>query len=570
MNKNNDIKPSIQEYEISENDNKSIPIMSGKFPLKFDLRNQHRVTAERISDCASCWATAAAFALETSAISSKGLQKFSENHIQKTMSFCHWGAPPLSSVNYFTSWLGPILYEDHTLNKNKSELKQKENSELHIQEVIFVPHRKSAIDNDQIKNFLMNYGGIDVSVSKMGTNRSNKNMYYWPDNNPCHSVVIIGWDNSIKKEMFSCTFPDSNGKKIKYIPTGDGAFIVKGNEGFCYYISYYDGTIGYQEMQIYLTEPIHNFNNIYQHEINSIERSSYKHVANIFSSSDKPEYLEAIGFLQFNTDSNPGYEIAIHLDPHDSPICTGKDPILSFQIHFSYTGYHTIRLPKKLKLLSKQRFSIILSHINKVKGVQIAMEYDKNKNIKSIIPGQSFCSNAIHPEKKDWFDMMDSNEIIKGNFCIKAYTSFEQHQKQKVQEMDTGFSIKKFNLLKWKIPTYIFKTRYLHITSTLPSANKQINYLGVNTITVDFDQLITKGEEFYAIRVFSEYEVKTVYCTIKEKRLTISTTTPLDPLENILGGTLWNVIIPSKAVTNNLGTGIKQPYSFSFVTIGVN
>ena len=108
------------------------------------------------------------------------------------------------------------------------------------------------------------------------------------------------------------------------------------------------------------------------------------------------------------------------------------------------------------------------------------------------------------------------------------------------------------------------------VIATFPGVNEQINYLGLNKVTVTFNQLIKKGVQFYAIRLFSEQDVKSVISIINGKELVIYSSTPLDPPVYQLGGENWTVIIPSDAIVSMAGKPMEEDYSWGFSTMGVN
>lgn len=109
---------------------------------------------------------------------------------------------------------------------------------------------------------------------------------------------------------------------------------------------------------------------------------------------------------------------------------------------------------------------------------------------------------------------------------------------------------------------------YPQVTSTMPMQGQNINYLGLSTLTVTFDDELKAGPSYWAITVTSPNESKFVFNSINGKTLTLTTATPLGSQE--LGGTEWTVRIPSGAVINTWNTPLEENYSFSFRVTGVN
>jgi len=75
----------------------------------------------------------------------------------------------------------------------------------------------------------------------------------------------------------------------------------------------------------------------------------------------------------------------------------------------------------------------------------------------------------------------------------------------------------------------IYELAAPRVIATFPGSNAQINYLGLHKITVTFNQSIQKGVQFYAIRLFSDGDIKSVISSITNNMLVIYSATPLDP-----------------------------------------
>ena len=116
----------------------------------------------------------------------------------------------------------------------------------------------------------------------------------------------------------------------------------------------------------------------------------------------------------------------------------------------------------------------------------------------------------------------------------------------------------------------IYELAAPRVIATFPGSNAQINYLGLHKITVTFNQSIQKGVQFYAIRLFSDGDIKSVISSITNNMLVIYSATPLDPPASKLGGVDWQVIIPSDAIVNMAGKQMTSAYRWTFSTIGVN
>ncbi|MDD5360086.1 MAG: lectin like domain-containing protein [Sulfurovaceae bacterium] len=552
------VTPSINTYKRLD----ALLTKSNDFPSQFDLRKLGRITPARTgSGCASCWSVAATGALESALLPEGTLKTFSEDHMQMSMSVCGGGGHWILAAGYYASWSGPVKYTDFDYQINN--IGQNIPLQKHIQKIIFIPTRKDSLDNDLIKFHLIHYGGVYASVSYRGITNPSENTYYWPEEGSVHAVVIVGWDDTFDKNKFTYTYNSDTGPKT-LTPPGNGAFIVKnnggpdfGNEGY-YYISYYDGTIGYSGLAIYLPEPINNFKKVYQHEKRGMVNSVYGAAesmfgANVFTATQS-ETLSAIGFFTNSVECE--YTVSIYLNPHSGPINT-SGAIQTFTSYVPDAGYHTLHLPKTITLTSGQKFSVVLSGKTKENWfVPLCCDYifsTATNNTFSV--GQSYiCTNGIN-----WIDMatMTPENLENGkngNLCIKAYTT-----SKKPYYMVSSFI---YYLQFWL--TFM----KLKVTATTPAQGENVPHPSLSTLTVTFNKDIKKGEAFYAIRLFSDIEVKSVFCTIEGNKITIISATPL--ATEILGGINWTAVIPKNAVTDLYNNGLSNEYSWTFSTIGVN
>ncbi|MEM5769185.1 MAG: Ig-like domain-containing protein, partial [Bacillota bacterium] len=108
---------------------------------------------------------------------------------------------------------------------------------------------------------------------------------------------------------------------------------------------------------------------------------------------------------------------------------------------------------------------------------------------------------------------------------------------------------------------------YLRVNATEPANGQYINYLGLYTITMTFDNNIKKGPSFTGITITSSDESKFTMESLSGNTLTLVSTTPFGAK---LGGTLWTVRIPKDAILSLNGKPLETDYIFSFTVTGVN
>lgn len=131
---------------------------------------------------------------------------------------------------YLTRGTGPV-YEWQAPYKNlRSAADVSFSPALKIDEIIFIPERKSALDNQAIKQAVINYGAVSASYVSVEEYYSSDDLsYYLPadynagrapvGSSPViatnHAIAIIGWDDNYSKENFVTE------------PAGNGAFLCK-------------------------------------------------------------------------------------------------------------------------------------------------------------------------------------------------------------------------------------------------------------------------------------------------------------------------------------------------------
>jgi C1A family cysteine protease len=396
--------------------------------ISYDLRTQGKLTpVKNQGSCGSCWAFASYGSLESNLLPGE-TDDFSENHLKNTHGF-DWGycdgGNGVMSTAYLARWSGPVYEADDPYNPSSGTSPSGLSPRKHVQDVYFIPARGSASDNDNLKNAVMNYGAVTVSMYWADASyKSTTHAYYYNGSSPStnHGVDIVGWDDSYSKDNFSPA------------PAGDGAFIVRNSwgsswgDGGYFYVSYYDTVFALKNHNYSFrdAESTTNFGRVYQYDplgwVSSIGYTSGDPTtgwfANIFTAAAS-EKLAAVSFYVASPYSS--YEIYIY-----KGITTGiprsGTPAATQTGGITLPGYNTINLSSLVNLTAGERFSIVVKLTTPGFNYPIPIEYSYGgySSAATASPGQSFVSH----DGGSWYDTTDTTVggDATANVCLKGFT----------------------------------------------------------------------------------------------------------------------------------------------------
>jgi C1A family cysteine protease len=392
-------------------------------PAAYDLRALNKVTPVKDQGGAgTCWAHATYGSLESYLLMHGQQWSFSENHLKNVLSSAspqgfdrgpQDGGQILESTAYLARWSGPVKTSDDpyidTSFFTSAELGMP--IQQHVQNVYYLPTRKSPTDNDQIKSAIQTYGCVYTTYNhdfaSQYYNGATHSYYKNVATTINHAVTIVGWDDNYNKQNFTI------------VPPGNGAFIEKnswgtnwGENGY-FYVSYYDASFGYESNAVVTSENTNNYKNIYQYDpLGWVRSRGYNNStcwgANVFTAiSNGP--LGAVSF--YTTDSNCKYNLYI-----GSSNLASRTLVQSGTIPLA--GYHTISLNSPVSLTTGQKFSVIVELTNPSYYYPMATEepiagYSSKATANA---GESFLSS----DGNTWSDMITLNPNT--NLCIKAFT----------------------------------------------------------------------------------------------------------------------------------------------------
>lgn len=377
-------------------------------PESYDLRALGRVTPVKDQgQCGSCWAFASYGSLESWLLGAgSGTWDLSENNLKECHGFV-WG--PCSGGNHFISSAylarrsGPISETDDPYYPYATGCTSGLTVRRYLETVLMPPDRSGPLDNDTLKQTVMEYGAVYTSMYYNSNyyNPATYTYYYSGTAASNHAVAIVGWDDN---------------KVVPGAP-GNGAWIVKnswgtgwGESGY-FYISYYDSKVG-KDNAVFVDALDPDDTSLYQYDplgwVTSwgYEGSQTAWGANVFSANADGE-LTAVS--TYAATVNTAYEIYIK-DALNGTVLGSESGT------FTYPGYHTVEIDPPVSLVKGNTFVAVVKYTTPGYNYPVPAEcrvigYSNNATAN---PGESYISS----DGFSWEDITDYDPTC--NFNIKA------------------------------------------------------------------------------------------------------------------------------------------------------
>ncbi|MBQ8017861.1 MAG: right-handed parallel beta-helix repeat-containing protein [Methanobrevibacter sp.] len=377
-----------------------------KLPSKFNLKDWGWLSPIKDQGAmGACWTFGSCGALESALLKATGiLYDFSEDSVQNTMlqysiyglDMLDEGGDSFTGAGYFINWYGPYPTQLDTYDElgKVSQHLNIANEIIHIQDVIFLPPRENALDNDIFKNALIKYGSLFMCYNAQTDapyyNVKTSAQYYNESDDVDHAVSLVGWDDNFSKDNFLIT------------PPGDGAWIVKnswgtsfGDEGY-FYLSYYDNSfIGQEPSLAFLINNTEKYTKNYQTDTGELcgFNENYTYYSNTYTSLSD-DLIAAVG--TYFSDEGTEYELSIYVNDVLKHTQKGVSP---------FSGFHTIKLTENISVSANDKFKVVFKSSNVPYMIYSRQHWQDNVSF-------------VSTDGSNWVDMKTLNATA----ILKVYT----------------------------------------------------------------------------------------------------------------------------------------------------
>ncbi len=394
-------------------------------PSSYDLRVEGLLTPVKDQGpYGTCWAFATMGSLESDLLVLGDIaHDFSENNLVNKAGFdlgFNDGGNICMSSAYIARGTGPVAeacdpYPNPGASPDCPRVK-------YIENIVFLPGRADALDNDYLKEAVYEHGAVYTSMYWDDAYYDPTTYtYYFPGFSfpwfANHAVVIVGWDDNM-------TVPGA---------PGPGAWIVRNSwgdtfgDGGYFYVSYYDDIFATDVNAYFIDVP--DINNgtftILQYDDLGMEGgvgcdSGYVYGANVFPVLQDGQIHAVSFFLHAPT---PEYEVEIYTNCTD-PNNISTPPEVTITGNSTYPGFITTILPAPISVTAGSSFCVVLKITqpdleSNPLGIEEKIPFFSSGAVAA--PGQSFVScDGITWE--DLYVNYGSNGLT--NVCIKAILTF--------------------------------------------------------------------------------------------------------------------------------------------------
>jgi C1A family cysteine protease len=381
-------------------------------PAAFDLRSAGKVSRVRDQGrFGTCWAFAALGSLESALLPSQTWDLSEKNMASRSgfdLSFDAGGNSRMAAA-YLTRWDGPVLELDDRYGRTGASpagLPER----LHVREVLFLPPRDGASDNDNLKWAIATYGAVDTSMywDEYCFDR-RRATYYYSGAGLNHDVTCVGWDDGYPAAKFAVR------------PPGDGAFLCRnswgagfGDRGY-FWVSYHDGSFAADAAVFSGARSPGDYSAVYGHDslgwVDAVGYSASRGSA-WFAARHTAVSSGGIAAAGFYTPA-PRSSYEIYAGPSleqlsAEPLATGTVAV---------PGYHTVDLATRPPVTAGETFVVAVRLTTPGFAWPVAVERSyPGYASPQVAPGQSFLSG----DGRDWTDLGAASPAA--DVCLKVFT----------------------------------------------------------------------------------------------------------------------------------------------------
>lgn len=377
----------------------------------YDLRRTARVSPVRDQGrFGTCWAFAALGSLESSL--RPGLAAdYSENNMADRSGFrlgFNGGGNSRMAAAYLTRWDGPVRESDDPYGRplaSPAGLPER----VHVQEVLYLPARRGAADNDTLKWAIETYGAVAVSMQWDDyCFRRSTSSYYYSGVGLNHDVTCVGWDDAYPATRFAQR------------PPGDGAFLVRNSwgrgfgDGGYFWVSYHDTAFAAESAVFCGGEPVTRYSAVYGHDrLGWIGSGGFDETPGQawFAARHTATARGSLAAVAFSTPV-PDSEYQVYAGRSLDEL--GATPLA--QGTLSPAGYHTVRLASALDLEPGEPFVVAVHLRTPGYAHPVPVEAPvQGYAAATARAGQSFVS--VDGER--WVDI--TTQVAHADVCLKAF-----------------------------------------------------------------------------------------------------------------------------------------------------
>ena len=389
----------------------------------------------------TCWAFANLAALESRLLPGQR-RDFSEDNLITRSGYgpfdggrYYWGGWDFMAVAYLTRWAGPVNERDDPYGTPTPP--QTNTARKHVQGVTMLPGRTGVLDNELLKQMVVENGALSVgmfyddvfdSFDPYAPDPPATATYYCDvaageeydgfavgEN---HGVCIVGWDDTFASGRFTAAGASAP-------PAGDGAFLVRNSWGSGYgdrgyfWVSYYDRSFAFDDCTSYArVDGTGNYTRNYQYDALGWTTSfgfpdapdpSVAWAANRFTAK-ATEHIVAAGF--YAPVSGTAYEV--WAGPSLRSLTRRRSGTVALP------GFATVGLDKPLAVRAARRFVVAVRIVAPGETSPIAVERPMER-WESKAVAQAGQSYMRYGDGDAWFDLAGDAGNPDANVCLKAY-----------------------------------------------------------------------------------------------------------------------------------------------------